>query len=228
MSELNIVNQELNVFQIMSKNKEMKVRHSSLDMQDVEVVKKKQDMLSKARHKLFHFGENKTKHSEVPESPTKKGGKYSAIECLFKATHKPIEKIVDNAGTPQSKLKKQNSVSSYPIQIQVEEYDCTISRDRPATICCGNIDRNLNTAALALERPRKKLSFKEPETYQIEPIESDGRTRKQNTSNLMIPTGGMKRSISFTNGIIRTPSVDEYDLEVCSSRFNFFGYDEYL
>ncbi|XP_044751064.1 capon-like protein isoform X2 [Coccinella septempunctata] len=198
----------------MSKtNKDMKVRHSSLDMPDVEIVKKKQDMLSKARHKLFHFGENKNKNTEVPESPTKKSGKYSAIECLFKATHKPIDKIVENPGAPVSKLKKQNSLSSYPIQIQVEEYDCTISRDRPATICCGNIDRNLNTAALALERPRKKLSFKEPETCPVEPLAADSRSRKQNTSNLTIPSGGMKRSISFTNGIIRTPNVDEYDLE---------------
>ncbi|XP_045462007.1 capon-like protein isoform X2 [Harmonia axyridis] len=193
-------------------NKTGKVRHSSLDMQDVEVVKKKHDMLSKARQKLFNFGD-KGKNAEVPESPTKKTGKYSAIECLFKATHKPLEKMVESGGTPPSKLKKQNSVSSYPIQIQVEEYDCNISRDRPATICCGNIERNLNTAALALERPRKKLSFKEPETYTPEPLAADTRTRKQNTSNLMIPTSGMKRSISFTNGIIRTPSVDEYDLE---------------
>ncbi|KAK9881606.1 hypothetical protein WA026_016477 [Henosepilachna vigintioctopunctata] len=30
---------------------------------------------------------------------------------------------------------------------------------------------------------------------------------------LPVPAGGMKRSISFTNGIVRTPSIDDFDLE---------------
>ncbi|KAK9881605.1 hypothetical protein WA026_016476 [Henosepilachna vigintioctopunctata] len=99
--------------------------------------------------------------------PTKKQGRQSAIESLFKATHNPITAIIENSSSTQSsKLQKQNSISGYPIQIQVEEYnDCTISRDRPATICVDKIEQNLGTAALALERPRKSCLFKNQNTF---------------------------------------------------------------
>ncbi|KAL3276262.1 hypothetical protein HHI36_020977 [Cryptolaemus montrouzieri] len=196
--------------------KGLKVRHSSLDMPEVEVSKKKFDVLTMARNKLFHFGEHRNKN-ESPDSPTKKSsGRPSAIESLCKATHRPMERVIENVSTQQNKLQKQNSLADHPIQIQVEEYEeCTISRDRPATICVDKIEQNLGTAALALERPRKKLSFQEPEKMTFGQRSSDRgvRCRKSDTNNLMLPPGGMKRSISFTNGMMRTPSVDDFDLE---------------
>lgn len=83
-------------------------------------------------------------------------------------------------------LQKQTSVGSYP-QIQVSSFDSdlddgddlfsTISRTRPATVCVDrpSVDRRSDAEALALERPRKKLSFKEPEVENKKKPASDAK-----------------------------------------------------
>lgn len=148
-------------------------------------------------------------------------------------------------------LRKQHSVGAYPIQrddpVDMDEairYDiatrhssvsnnnCTpnyipISRLRPATICGDKVNRELSTDALALERPRKKLSFREPEI-------TESVTLKHTQRKAMTPE--MKRSISLiTNpnnnyinfkdytesngGVRRVPSLDLEDLDL---EVNFF------
>lgn len=73
---------------------------------------------------------------------------------------------------PGSKLQKQTSVGSHP-QIRVSSFENDLdqveggylNRLRPATVCVDrpSVERRSDAEALALERPRKKLSFKEPE-----------------------------------------------------------------
>ncbi|XP_044269724.1 capon-like protein isoform X1 [Tribolium madens] len=193
----------------MSKKSQLvKVRHSSLDMPDPEVVvKKKQDMLTKARNKLFNLGETLKTH-KIDGDQHKKTVTQATIDYIFK--HCPKEKNHVYANTnihTKRNLQKQNSVGAYPIKIEItqdsDEEKETIKRSRPATVCVDKVSEGRETAALALERPRKKLSFREPEIV--------GRHEQQKTHLEVV---GLKRSSSYCNGILhRSPSFEDSDLE---------------
>lgn len=193
----------------------MKTRHKSLDMQDPQCfVKKKQDMLTKAKNKFWNFSETlrqgKTANSEKEHA---KSRTQTTLDYFFKH-HSKAEKNV--AGKPHA-LRKQNSVDSYPIKIEItnaddEENDGKISRTRPATICVGRVFSEAE--ALALERPRKKLSFREPEImgYAIHVNSSNLPSKKHNK----IPVGPeIRRSFSESDSMMRRgDSVEDLDLEV--------------
>lgn len=193
----------------MSKKSRLaKVRHSSLDMPDPEVVvKKKQDMLTKAKNKLFNLGENVKSNGDHH----KRTVTQATIDYIFK--HCPKEKNHVYANTNihiKKNLQKQNSVGAYPIKIEItqdsDEERETIKRSRPATVCVDKVSEGRETAALALERPRKKLSFREPEVM--------GHTKHQ-PQKATLEVAGLKRSSSYCNGILhRSPSFEDSDLEV--------------
>lgn len=178
----------------MSKKKEEKVRHVSLEMADPECISKKknhhhhQDVLTKARNKL-HGLSDILKHNKQIDHPKKSMTHFS----LFKHG-----KCKENEDSKRTALQKQNSVGAYPIKIEISsDEDC---RKRSS----DRVNDARQTDALALERPRKKLSFREPEIM--------------NGNSLMVNSNvfsEMKRSTSFTIGILhRQNSVEDLDLEV--------------
>lgn len=209
----------------------MKTRHKSLDMQDTQcVVKKKQDMLTKAKNKFWNFSESlrqgKTASidKEHPKSKTQ-----STLDYFFKHHHhNKTDKVHHNSNAEDrpshgSPLRKQNSVGSYPIKIEITDADeeNKISRSRPATICVGRMFSEAREAeALALERPRKKLSFREPEIM--------GYTIHVNKNNLpqkqhRIPVAPeIRRSFSESDSMMRRgDSIEDLDLEVVCRRKMF-------
>lgn len=198
----------------------MKTRHKSLDMQDPQcVVKKKQDMLTKAKNKFWNFGEtlrqgkNANSDKDHPKSKTQ-----TTLDYFFK--HNKADKAQSNVSSEErlhySPLRKQNSVGSYPIKIEITDVDDEnkISRTRPATICVGRVFSEAREAeALALERPRKKLSFREPEImgYALH-VNKNNLPKKHNK----IPvTPEIRRSFSESDSMMRRDdSVEDLDLEV--------------
>lgn len=210
----------------------MKTRHKSLDMQDTQcVVKKKQDMLTKAKNKFWNFSETlrqgKTASTDKEHSKSKT---QSTLDYFFKH-HNKTDKVHSNANVDErlmhgAPLRKQNSVGSYPIKIEITDADeeNKISRTRPATICVGRVFSEAREAeALALERPRKKLSFREPEIM--------GYTMHVNKNNLpqkhnKIPfTPEIRRSFSESDSMMkRGDSIEDLDLEVvCRKSFHCLG-----
>lgn len=204
-----------------------KTRHSSLEMPDAEIVakeqKKKQDMLSKAKNKLYNLGDvwNWSRHDA---EHSKKSRTQATLDYFFKSCPNNKEKVPVqpnpniNRQRRASSLQKQHSVDSHPLKIDLsddEEYlHPKISRDRPATLCVDRINGEAReTAALALERPRKKLSFREPEImgYAIQ-VSKDTLPKKNHGKKTMTPE--MKRSTSVNNTIHRNNSWDDLDLEV--------------
>lgn len=159
----------------MKKCKEEKTRRHGY-LETAEDTKKKPDVISKTRSKLFTLSESlkSNKHLDLPEHATKgisKSMTQVTLDYFFK--HFPPNKnhVYANARVNATKpkgLRKQNSIGSYPIRIEVTDEDDilpagTVDRFRPATVCVDKLDAPRDTEALALERPRKKLSFKVPE-----------------------------------------------------------------
>ncbi|XP_063925575.1 capon-like protein isoform X1 [Zophobas morio] len=197
----------------MSKKAKMvRARHSSIDMPDPEVVvKKKQDMLTKARNKLMNLGDVLKTGKNVDGEHHKKPVTH-AIDYIFKHCPKEKNHVYSNSHTKKNALQKQNSVGSYPIKIEItqdsDEERESAQRSRPATVCVDKMSECRETAALALERPRKKLSFREPEIV--------GRTLKPHDwkPGDKGPEPELRRSSSYCNGILhRTPSFEDSDLE---------------
>lgn len=204
-------------------------------MADPEIVKKKQDVLSKARNKLLNLSDalKSSKNLEVPDQKKTitKSMTQVTLDYFFKhSPNKEKNHIYANTRAPPSRstLRKQNSVDSYPIKIEISaEDDDTfpdiISRTRPATICVDKLDAPRDTDALALERPRKKLSFRDPEI-----IGTNNNVPKVNGSKYngyytlckkperkLSPKSPKMRRSASSNGILqRKPSFDDYDLEV--------------
>lgn len=170
------------------KDDAVKVRHRSLEMCDPECVTKTkkhhQDVLTKARNKLYGLSDI-LKHNKQTDHPKKSTTHFN----LFK------QKDVRPKGAA---LQKQNSVGAYPIKIEISSDGSQGSRNN------DRVNDARQTDALALERPRKKLSFREPEIM--------------NGNSLMVNSNvfsEMKRSTSFTIGILhRQNSVEDVDLEV--------------
>ncbi|XP_018318771.1 capon-like protein isoform X1 [Agrilus planipennis] len=177
----------------------VKLRRGSLEMatDHQDAYRKKQDVLSKARNKLFSFGEsNKPNKSATTngdsEQHLKKSRAQATIDYFFKSGSKNNDKVYTNQKTQVKKttLQKQNSIGSYPydgFNSDVEP-EFSISRSRPATICTGRTtDECRETAALALERPRKKqLSFREPEIsgYATHVSKNNGKQNGKTTVHL--------------------------------------------
>lgn len=220
----------------MSNNKKsgLKVRHSSLEMADPEiVVKKKHDMLTKARNRLINLSEA-LKTSKMDGENQRRGVTQATLDYFFK--HSPNQKdknqvYANNLGVhrlvtglalngEKRPLNKQNSMGDYPIEIKVTDLDYdgdetgTINRSRPATVCVDKLIEGRETAALALERPRKKLSFREPEItggYGTKRVLAKKNDKNKNLN----PQPELKRSVSYCNGILhKTPSYDDFELEV--------------
>ncbi|XP_019772881.2 capon-like protein isoform X1 [Dendroctonus ponderosae] len=156
-----------------------KLRHSSLDLADPELKKKHSDVLSRAKHKLLNLSDalKHRKAEENQEKPLSKSMTQCTLDYFFKHSQNRDEDTRDEMyQKPGTKclLQKQTSVGSYP-EIKISSFDneldnenevfYPISRLRPATVCVDrpSVDRRSDAEALALERPRKKLSFKEPE-----------------------------------------------------------------
>ncbi|KAG5898192.1 hypothetical protein JTB14_013234 [Gonioctena quinquepunctata] len=218
------------------KNKEIRVRHASLDMLDPEtVVKKKQDVLTKAKNKLISLSDalKSNKNLDVAD-PHKKGMTKSktqvTLDYFFKhcpnKNHvyaNPRQSTVNTVKRTGS-LQKQNSVGAYPIKIEITDEDDfpakAITRERPATVCVDKLVPPGDTEALALERPRKKLSFRVPE---IIGGYSDNRLSKrcgslmhipENSGKLLQPQApGIPRNASFNGILHRQPSFEDDVLE---------------
>ncbi|XP_076262823.1 uncharacterized protein LOC143197911 isoform X1 [Rhynchophorus ferrugineus] len=142
-----------------------KLRHSSLDLADVEIKKKQhQDVLTRARNKILMLGDALKYRKPDDNKALAKSMTQCTLDYLFKHS--------------QAKEKTDHICNngSYPIEIRISSYEndlddnehevfYPISRMRPATVCVDSpsVNRRSDAEALALERPRKKLSFKEPE-----------------------------------------------------------------
>ncbi|XP_031347232.1 uncharacterized protein LOC116173716 isoform X1 [Photinus pyralis] len=203
-----------------------KTRHPSLEMPDPEVVKKKhQDMLSRAKSKFFNISDalrtNKMLNGESDQSH-RKSRTQATLDYFFKPCPGKNERnhILANARVQESPkrgscLYKQNSVGSYPIRVEISAADVldNLSSMRPSSLPSDKCDELRETAALALERPRKKLSFREPEI--------SGYATQTRKTSFKKPNGvhDLKRSISASNGLLRSAnSWDDFDLEVDHQR----------
>lgn len=197
------------------KNKELlgKTRHSSLDMPDVEVKeKKKQAMLSKARNKLYNLSDVlKPKFDNEKKSLTQSTLDYFFKSCPNKEKQSQIYSN-DIRRRRASSLQKQHSVGSYPIKIEVSEDEDELHHK----IKMDKInDEPRETAALALERPRKKLSFREPEIMGYNIHVNKEPLQKRRTDIRLCEN---KKNIP--NGFDRINSYDDLYLEVS---FFFFA-----
>lgn len=192
-----------------------KTRHTSIDMSDPECVKKKQDMLTRARNKLWNLSDalKQGKVAGMDKEQQRKSRTQATLDYFFKSSAKDKAFATSNG---KRALQKQNSIGSYPIKIEITDEDSCerISRLRPATVC---VDRMFNEAdALALERPRKKLSFREPEImgYAIH-VTKGSLPRKSARHLATLETTEMRRSLSESDGILqRGHSVEDLALEV--------------
>lgn len=232
----------------MKKCKDDKNRRSGTPKTTDEVLKKS-DVISKARNKFLTIGDSikSNKHLDV-QDVAKKGGLTRSmtqvtLDYFFK--HFPPNKnhVYANTRVNASKpkgLQKQNSIDSYPIRIEITDEDeilpfRKLDRNRPATVCVDKLEAPRDTEALALERPKKKLSFKVPEISSItrrnnKLVKSDKCKEKSGSLNCIaklnlsvLDSAGIPRNRSF-NGIVHheediwdNDEVDE--LEVCI--FNF-------
>lgn len=202
-----------------------KTRHSSLDMLDPEVVvkdqKKKQDVLSKARNKLHTFSDVWNWNRQDVDG-AKKSRTQATLDYFFRPCPNNKEKHMFTNNSRErraSSLQKQHSVDSYPLKISLgengEHLRNSLSRDRPATISTEKINGECReTAALALERPRKKLSFKEPEImgYPIQVTKQP--LLKKNSPKKSTDARDFQRSVSVNATLRKANSWDDMDLEV--------------
>lgn len=208
---------------------------------------KKQAVLAKARAKFL----NAVRSSKLDREKEKKSRTQSTIDYILKPcpgtpkheknqiisnanTTNQTQQENDNNGTQQnghtnlkrsSSLQKQHSVGSYPIVNGTNEDEAItngITRARPATVCVDKLnDEARQTAALALERPRKKLSFREPEImgYPIQ-VNKDTLPRKGGRKAF---TPEMRRNFNNNFDYIRkVPSFDleDLNLEVLNEKFD--------
>nr|CAI5867069.1 unnamed protein product [Callosobruchus analis] len=197
------------------KQREQRTRHTSLDMPDVEAVTKKKhsDMLQRARHKLLNLSDAlKHRNMEVPDTHKKGIGKSMTqvtLDYFFKHGGQNKNHIYANTSQVEDKKKKQglhkqHSVGSYPIKIEITDEDDlpvdTASREGQQ---CEDIPRCAE--ALALEKPRKKLSFRVPEIV--------GKGRCQQKVNGCECISDLRVNDDSTCALRRSSSFEDYDLE---------------
>lgn len=209
----------------MKKCKEEKNRRHG-NVKATEEVQKKNDVISKARNKLLTLSDSmkSNKHLDVQDD-TKKGGitrsmTQVTLDYFFK--HFPPNKNHVYANTRVNSynskgLRKQNSIDSYPIKIEITDEDDILpsrklDRHRPATVCVDKLEAPRYTDALALERPKKKLSFKVPEISSITKrnklVNGDRYKEKSGSLNCIaklnlsvLDSAGIPRNRSF-NGVV--------------------------
>lgn len=214
----------------------MKSKHSSLDLPDIpaeasETSPEAAKTNNKAKmpgdiwwNKFTNLGDVLKSKNNGNEVSCKKSKTQTTLDYFLKPRPKsestksdkrqmgPNGKIREN-GRP-SALQKQMSVGSYPILLNIPE-ESTISRDRPATVCGDKPGvEHKNTMPLTLERPRKKLSFREPEItgYSRHVIATDTLPRK-NIKPFTTPQ--LPRSNFYNGGgITKWTSYEDLDLEV--------------
>lgn len=198
----------------------VKTRHTSLDMADPDCVKKKQDMLSKARNKFWNLSDTlkQGKNATLDREQQKKSRTQATLDYFFKPSHNK-DKVYSNARFDSDKrgysLQKQNSMGSYPIKIEITDVDDhKLTRMRPATVCVDNVYSEAREAeALALERPRKKLSFREPEIMGYAIHVNKDTLPKRTGKNLAAPE--IRRSYSESDSLLkRGESIEDLVLEV--------------
>ncbi|KAF5276477.1 hypothetical protein FQA39_LY06546 [Lamprigera yunnana] len=196
-----------------------KTRHPSLEMPDQEVAKKKhQDMLTRAKSKFFNISDalrtNKILNGDI-DQPQRKSRTQATLDYFFKSCpSKEKNHVMSNARAQDSPkrasgLQKQHSMGSCPrVEISAADMLDNISNMRPSSVPSERRDELRETAALALERPRKKLSFREPEISGYA-TQSRKRSFKKNSN---FPD--LKRSLSAHNGLVRAESSwDDLALE---------------
>ncbi|XP_072397005.1 uncharacterized protein [Diabrotica undecimpunctata] len=197
-------------------------------------TKKKQDMLSKARNKLFNISEalKTNKNLNVPNQ-TKKGiiksNTQVNLDHYLKESCDKNQIYINTKSNPPkpNPLQKQHSVGSYPIRIEItNENDITQSLNSVSTsseLCLSKGETDIRTEALALEKPRKKLSFRVPEIINTFTENRLGfSTLKNNRSGSyrnirdIIEKAGAKPPFLGTNlnGVLeRQESFEDSDLE---------------
>ncbi|CAH1999421.1 unnamed protein product [Acanthoscelides obtectus] len=200
------------------KPKEQRTRHTSLEMPDVEAVTKKKhsDMLQRARHKLLNLSDAlKHRNLEVSEAHKKgmaKSMTQVTLDYFFKHGGQSKNHIYANTSRvdePKKKqgLHKQHSVGSYPIKIEITDEDDlpvdAVSEGAHAP-ACEDIPRCAE--ALALEKPRKKLSFRVPE------IIGKGRCHQKVNGGCELSELRL-RDASDPCALRRASSFEDYDLE---------------
>lgn len=228
---------------IMSKKEEVQTKNAhtaNTEMRDPDGAlseKKKQAVLAKARAKFLSAVRSKNFDKEKEKkSRTQTTIDYILKPCPGSPNKHEKNQVISNNQTqsaqPQqnghtnlkraASLQKQHSVGSYPIVNGNEAEEVNgISRLRPATVCVDKLnDEGRQTAALALERPRKKLSFREPEImgYPIQ-INKDTLPRKGGRKAF---TPEMKRNFNNNFNDVRKMhnnnnnnfDLDDFDLEV--------------
>lgn len=227
---------------LKQKNKEMtKTKQSSLDLPELEQpsspkrTEKSKTSESAIWNKLSTIGDlvkaknnhqpNQTnKNNQTPNDVHKKSKTQSTLDYFLKSKPKDVtrsekRKTIGHStglenGRPTS-LQKQMSVGSYPVLLNIPE-EAAISRDRPATVCGDKpgAEHSKKTVAFAIDRPRKNLSFKEPETGSLPKsfMGFDSFMKKSSKSS----TPQMNRSLSYNNenNIHRSTSYEDFDLEV--------------
>lgn len=217
----------------MSKNKKevmTKTKHSSLDLPELEQPSspKKTETRSKITEnaiwsKLTIFSDSfKPKNHQQNELTTHKKSKtQTTLDYFLKSKPKDIKEKRQTISHPPnlengrpSSLQKQFSVGSYPVLLNIPE-ESSITRDRPATVCGSNPGaEHKNTVAFNLDRPRKKLSFREPEISGYSKNVGSVILPKKNIKAPFTPQ--MLRSVSYNNegSIHRSSSYENIDLEV--------------
>ncbi|XP_057671834.1 uncharacterized protein LOC130903630 isoform X1 [Diorhabda carinulata] len=185
-------------------------------------VKKKQDVLTKARNKLLNLSEalKSNKNPTVPTQTIKGIIKSNTQVNLANFLKKSAENnlyINTHRKTPNGKpgsLSKQHSVGSYPIKIQV-----TNENEETEIISCS--EAALGTEALALEKPRKKLSFRVPEiigtftdnTLGIGNLKNSRSGSFRNIREIIEKAGAKPPFSSVKAGLHRDEDFDDSDLE---------------
>ncbi|CAH1158951.1 unnamed protein product [Phyllotreta striolata] len=163
---------------------------------DSDALKKKPDVLTKAKLKFFNIGEafksNKTLSAADSNQP-KRGMVKSNTQVNFEQYYRKSPQIYHNPESRKERksnlLHKQTSIDSYPIKIKItDENDEVICSATKSNLCLDKLEAPPVAEALALEKPRKKLSFKLPEI--VETI----------TNNRKLSIGGLRhRSGSYKN-----------------------------
>ncbi|XP_060519488.1 capon-like protein isoform X2 [Cylas formicarius] len=194
------------------------VRHSSLDLPDLESSKKR-DVLTRARNKLLTLGDA-LKHKQQQNKPLSKSMTQCTLDYFFK--HNSGKEKSDTYHSITSRaLQKQLSLTSYPIAIKISSFDDDgddvfagepLSRSRPATVCVDKPSERINTEALALERPRKKLSFRDPEVDFCK-VNNNSECRTLSKKACTRIRTDNDKGLVVTNGVHRVPSFEDTELD---------------
>lgn len=215
---------------LKNKNKEAmtKTKHSSLELPELEQPSspKKDSPRSKLSEsalwtKITNFGDalkTKNNHQNAQTNDISQKKSKTTLDYFLKSKPKDIVKSDKRQtishpprsyenGRPIS-LQKQLSVGSSPILLNIPE-EAAISRDRPATVC-GAERKGFELDS----RPRKKLSFKEPEISGCSRLVLGNKDVSPKSSIRAPFTPQLTRSHNENNNFQRWASCEDLELEV--------------